>query len=317
MSNQADRPAPSSPAPSGQSPELPAARTTIVGGRPPGVGKGLGNIPRGIELLVKKAAVDAAFRAALLAERSAAAGRIGLELTPAERVMLDGAPAEQLQAVIARTKVEPSAVPALMGKAAAAMLVALGLTALALDGCERAYSAGATVEGIRPSATATAPPAKGAPSETGLNMSKGIRPDVQGVHPDMPTTSPTHGVRPDVPATSSAPASAPDTRPSRGMRPDLPAATFSAPTSAPAGQSVRLRELLGKLDAADYKDRQAAQDELEKMGKAILPDLKLAQQDASLSAEVRNRVGLVIDKLDPKPSGPDDQRFLMKGLRAN
>jgi hypothetical protein len=37
--------------------------------------KVLGDIPRGIEVLVKKAAVDAAFREVLLRERAAAAGR--------------------------------------------------------------------------------------------------------------------------------------------------------------------------------------------------------------------------------------------------
>jgi len=37
--------------------EQPAVRTTIVGGRPPGSGKGIGSVPRGIEVLVKKTAV--------------------------------------------------------------------------------------------------------------------------------------------------------------------------------------------------------------------------------------------------------------------
>ena len=46
--------------------EQPAVRTTIVGGRPPGSGHGVGQIPRGIELLVKKASVDPEFRKLLL-----------------------------------------------------------------------------------------------------------------------------------------------------------------------------------------------------------------------------------------------------------
>jgi hypothetical protein len=37
--------------------EQPAIRTTIVGWRPPGPGKDVGSVPRGIEVLVKKAAV--------------------------------------------------------------------------------------------------------------------------------------------------------------------------------------------------------------------------------------------------------------------
>ena len=35
-----------------------AVRTTIVGGRPPGSGRGHGEIPRGLEILLKKAHVD-------------------------------------------------------------------------------------------------------------------------------------------------------------------------------------------------------------------------------------------------------------------
>ncbi|MCP4231568.1 MAG: hypothetical protein GY771_15670, partial [bacterium] len=45
----------------GSSIEREAVRTTIVGGRPPGSGKSNGSIPRGIEVLVKKASVDAVF----------------------------------------------------------------------------------------------------------------------------------------------------------------------------------------------------------------------------------------------------------------
>ena len=51
--------------PSDRSPrpgEPEAVRTTIVGGRPPGSGKPMGPIPRGVEVLIKKAAVDAEFR---------------------------------------------------------------------------------------------------------------------------------------------------------------------------------------------------------------------------------------------------------------
>ncbi|GAG42054.1 unnamed protein product, partial [marine sediment metagenome] len=53
--------------------EQPAVRTTIVGGRPPGSGKTVGPIPRGIEVLIKKAAVDPGFKMLLLAKRDGAA----------------------------------------------------------------------------------------------------------------------------------------------------------------------------------------------------------------------------------------------------
>jgi hypothetical protein len=106
--------------------EQPAVRTTIVGGRPPGPGKGVGSVPRGIEVLVKKAAVDPEFKALLLAERSGAATEIGLELSDAEAAMLDGVPEAQLGAIIANTAVSPKMRPAFMGRAAAVMLAVLG-----------------------------------------------------------------------------------------------------------------------------------------------------------------------------------------------
>ena len=80
-------------------------RTTIVGGRPPGSGRGLGDIPRGIEVLVKKASVDAEFRKLLLEKRAEAAGEIGLVLDPAEAAMISAVPAVQLETIIAQTSV--------------------------------------------------------------------------------------------------------------------------------------------------------------------------------------------------------------------
>jgi len=69
-----------------------AVRTTIVGGRPPGSGQNVGDIPRGIEILVKKAAVDPDFKRALLSKRADSADEIGLRLEPAEVLMLRAAP---------------------------------------------------------------------------------------------------------------------------------------------------------------------------------------------------------------------------------
>ncbi|MGA2066034.1 MAG: hypothetical protein ABSG86_13760 [Thermoguttaceae bacterium] len=126
-----------------------AVRTTIVGGRPPGSGQPAGNIPRGIEVLVKKAAVDAAFKERLLGLRAAAAGEIGLRLAPAEAMMLAIAPAEQLEAVIARTAVPQEHRRAFLGQAAAAMLATLGVAVGV--GC------GPEPKGVRPDR----PPTKG------------------------------------------------------------------------------------------------------------------------------------------------------------
>ena len=82
--------------------ECEAVRTTIVGGRPPGSGQALGAIPKGIEVLVKKASVDAAFRDQLLAKRGEAAAEIGLTLTDSEAMMLKVIPEAHLLAIVGR-----------------------------------------------------------------------------------------------------------------------------------------------------------------------------------------------------------------------
>ena len=53
-----------------------AVRTTIVGGRPPGGGVIPRHIPRGLEVIVKKAAVDPAFKKLLFDKRAEAAKAI-------------------------------------------------------------------------------------------------------------------------------------------------------------------------------------------------------------------------------------------------
>ena len=146
--------------------EQPAMRTTIVGGRPPGPGRGLDGIPRGIEVLVKKASVDPEFKKLLLERRAEAAGAIELELDETEAAMIDGIPAAQLEAIIAHTTVSPMTRAAFLGKAATVMVAALGAAA----GCEKPRTAG-----ISPDPPAT----------------DGIRPDrprTKGIQPDRPTT---------------------------------------------------------------------------------------------------------------------------------
>lgn len=113
--------------------EQEAVRTTIVGGRPPGPGKKNDSVPRGIEVLIKKASVDKGFYNLLLAERSRSAKRIRLELDPSETMMLDGIPEPQLITIINNTRVKEKHIPAFMGYAAAAMLTALGVTSVACN----------------------------------------------------------------------------------------------------------------------------------------------------------------------------------------
>jgi len=109
--------------------------------------------PQGIEVLVKKAAVDPAFRALLLDRPDEAVGQIGLELGPAEAMMLRSVPREQFTAVIARTSVPEEHRRAFLGQAAAAMLAALGIATGA--GCEHKGTGGHRTDrpperGIRP-----------------------------------------------------------------------------------------------------------------------------------------------------------------------
>jgi hypothetical protein len=110
-----------------------AVRTTIVGGRPPAGGADVSEIPRGVEVLIKKAAVDPAFKKMLLEKRAEAADAIALKLEPAEAAMLGAVPEAQLEAIVANTKVRPSLRPAFLGYAAGAMLAALGAAAYAED----------------------------------------------------------------------------------------------------------------------------------------------------------------------------------------
>jgi len=210
MSEKADREGPRSGA--GRPAEQEAVVTTIVGGRPPGSGQPVGSIPRAIEVLVKKAAVDPEFKSLLLERRAEAAGAIGLELDPAEAMMLRAVPADQLEAIIARTEVPQEHRRAFLGNAAAVMLAALGL---AIEGC--------TKEGPVPAPTGIAPDRPPAP--------KGIAPDrpppvPEGIRPDRPentektgpSASPvTEGIRPDVPKKAESPPPPP-----RGIRPDVP-----------------------------------------------------------------------------------------------
>jgi hypothetical protein len=127
--------------------EADAVRTTIVGGRPPGGGANVGDVPRGVEVLLKKAAVDPAFKKMLLEKRAEAAEAIALKLEPAEAAMLNAVPETQLDAIVANTKVNPSLRPAFLGYAAGVMLAALGTATL---GCNGDGDPGPTTEGIRP-----------------------------------------------------------------------------------------------------------------------------------------------------------------------
>jgi hypothetical protein len=109
-----------------------AVRTTIVGARPPAPGRQQDSIPLGIEVLIKKASVDPAFRKLLLEKRAEAACAIALELSPAEVTALNAVPPAQLEKIIASTRVPDLQRRAFLGQVGAAMLAAL---TLGLAGC--------------------------------------------------------------------------------------------------------------------------------------------------------------------------------------
>jgi hypothetical protein len=176
--------------------EQEAITTTIVGGRPPGCGQPVGMVPRGIEVLVKKAAVDPAFRARLLTERTKAADEIGLRLEPSEVMMLNAVPAAQLERIIANTRVKPEHRGVFLGKVAAMMLMAIGMQTLSCD-CDNVGS----TRGVQPDR----PPEQ--KTESSELLTKGIRPDrPQQMEKDAPQNQPGErserivlGIRPDRP----------------------------------------------------------------------------------------------------------------------
>jgi acyl carrier protein len=114
-------------------------------------------VPRGIEVLVKKASVDPAFKAILLERRAAAADEIGLQLELAEAAILAAIPREQLETIIANTNVPQSHRRAFLGQAAAVMLTVLAGAATG----EPAFAGGLGGFGNRPDG-----PAKPAPKKT-------------------------------------------------------------------------------------------------------------------------------------------------------
>ncbi len=203
-----------------QGEEKEAVLTTIVGGRPPGSGKNIGQVPRGIEVLVKKAAVDSEFRALLQTRRAEAAGVIGLELTPAETAMLNSVPSAQLEAIIGATKVRPTTVPALLGKSAAAMLLALATLAV---GCgdtgvtlgERPDRPEATQPAEKEDQTEQKPKAGKSVVVTGIGTDLLKQPAAE---PEKPAEQP----QPEIQPPEEQPKPAPAPHVTRGIQPDRP-----------------------------------------------------------------------------------------------
>jgi hypothetical protein len=107
--------------------DKPTIEPTIVGGRPLAKSRSLQGIPRGIEVLIKKASVDSEFRSVLLERRAVAAADIDLELSAAECALLNAIPVAQIEKIIENAKVPDEHRRLFLGKVAAAMLAVLGI----------------------------------------------------------------------------------------------------------------------------------------------------------------------------------------------
>jgi len=195
-----------------------------VGGRPPGSGRSNVAVPRGIEVLVKKAAVDPQFRELLFEQRGSAAAAIELELDPAESAMLNAIPREQLAQIVGQTIVPTEQRRVFLGRIAAAMVAVLGAY---VTGCGKA------VEGTqpdRPESTPTnAPPPSPAgiqpdspPSNTALSAARGIQPDrPKSTLTNVPPPAPA-GTKPDPQSTNSLSKETLQRALTQGIRPDRP-----------------------------------------------------------------------------------------------
>lgn len=331
--------------------EMPAVRTTIVGGRPPGSGQAIGLVPRGIEVLVKKASVDAAFKATLLATRSKAADEIGLLLDATEAAMLDMVSAEQLKAIIAATRVDEARKPAFLGKAAAVMLVALGASSLASN------AQVVRVAGIvqtetptsQPTTSAPATQASGPTTNNGVEVPINIAPTrglrlgtLQGIRPQPVTTEPaTQASQPTATTQASqptvnnngvdVPVNVPvvkgirmlpaGIRPIGEVPPQPPVST--QPFTYPAVSADEVNKLVPQMDSDDFKVRDDAQSKLKALGVGAVPLLRDKLAKETLSLEVQTRIKAVMAELEAttQPVTPQPRRYgggaVVAGVRLN
>jgi len=100
-------------------------RHTIVGGRPAGITERGKGIPRSMEVLIKKAAIDEKFFEDLLAKRALLADELRIPLDPSERAMLTAIPDVQLRQIIRHTNVPETQKPFLIAGSTAALLALL------------------------------------------------------------------------------------------------------------------------------------------------------------------------------------------------
>jgi len=199
-----------------------AAKTTIVGGQPPGNERPLIQIPVGLERLLGMAAVNASFREALVEDWRTAAVASGFELTPTEGQIIETIGAERLRRMVAQVA-ERLAVGerrSFLSHAAAALVVlAGGVTAVAsAAGCRpsRPSRPSEQQSNIPNAGQPVRRPPKPLPKPASRPTSRPTRPI------DKPTPKPAGQVARPLPNAGMV-APRPPRRPvNRGVRPDRP-----------------------------------------------------------------------------------------------
>jgi hypothetical protein len=283
--------------------EMPAVKMTIVGGRPPGCGRELGAIPRGVEVLVKKASVDPWFKALLMSQRAGAAEAIGLTLAPAEVTLLNFIPAAQLDAVIVRTKVEPGKMPAFLGKAAAVMLVALGASTAP---AQIAPTKGATPGPVGP--VVPMPPNPNVVVVAGLRMQSSVMGLVanidrgslkQSLDAQKQLLDMGKDAIPEMQQIISQGICKAETN--KTVQAIIDAITGGAATQ-PAGPDYRqVHTLLSQIEYGDEQAIQNAMKKLQDMGKVIIPHLKRSLGEDKWKAATGDNIKLLIATLAKLP----------------
>ena len=152
-----------------------------------------GAIPRGVEVLINKAAIDTEFKALLLNDTREAAKVIALELTSPEEFLLRAIPCDQLEVIIEKTVVPEEHRSAFLGMTAKVMLLALAT--MALNSCYQPATTGMAPEKPKPLPTKTVE--EPAETEKPAEVQKPEKlPVTDGIRPDRPQT---RGIRPDRP----------------------------------------------------------------------------------------------------------------------
>jgi hypothetical protein len=189
-----------------------AAKTTIVGGQPPGNARTLASIPVGLERLLAMAAANPDFAAILFERREEALAASGVELTATERAIFRAIPVTQLQrqtAELSERLAQPDRRSFFEQAAACVVLVAGGAGLATAAGCKDKDGGGGGTAASTEHQNVTV---QERPRSEGLDAPE------TGHRPDYP---PPTGARPDHPPPRPD-AGAPQPQPTRGIRPDRP-----------------------------------------------------------------------------------------------